>query len=77
VKYTPSGEIAIAIRPKANCCEIAIRDQGPVLPSIMSTRSLSVTGAAQSAPRRPPAPVLGCMSPGKSYKLTAVSFGWQ
>jgi signal transduction histidine kinase len=57
VKYTPSGEIAIAIRPKANCCEIAIRDQGPVLPSIMSTRSLSVTGAAQSAPRRPPAPV--------------------
>jgi signal transduction histidine kinase len=29
VKYTPSGEIAIAIRPKANCCEIAIRDHGP------------------------------------------------
>lgn len=29
VKYTPSGEIAIAIRPNANCCEIAIRDQGP------------------------------------------------
>lgn len=29
VKYTPSGEIAIAIRHNANRCEIGIRDQGP------------------------------------------------
>ena len=29
VKYTPTGEIAIAIRPQAERCEIAIRDHGP------------------------------------------------
>jgi signal transduction histidine kinase len=29
VKYTPSGEIAIAIRPQAERCEIGIRDHGP------------------------------------------------
>jgi signal transduction histidine kinase len=77
VKYAAAGEIRSRFISRKSTWNYALAIAVPASRRNRSSIFSSAIGAAKRTPQRRPGPVLGCMSPDKSSRLTAGTCGWQ